>query len=230
VTSAASALAVRLGLDFDDPSLLEQALVHSSYEHEHPEPGLVANERLEFLGDAVVSLIVSEALWGRHPGEPEGGLTTRRAAIVSTRGLAAIATRLELGEAVRLGEGASRSGERRRSSVLAGALEALVAAIYLDKGLDTARECFLEWAEPELTAQGGLAEKPPKSILQEHAYATTGRPPVYQVMRAEGPDHAKHYLVAVSMEGEELGRGEGRNRRDAETEAARQALGRLRVS
>ncbi len=137
-TSAAE-LAERLGLDFDDPALLTEALVHSSYVNEHPEGPLHANERLEFLGDAVLSLVMSETLFKRHPDEQEGVLTTRRAAIVSTRGLARISRRLAIGEALILGQGAENSGERERASVLAGLFEAIVAAIYLDRGLAAAR-------------------------------------------------------------------------------------------
>ena len=221
-------LAERLGLHFDDPSLLAQALVRSSYVHEHPDARLTSNERLEFLGDTVVGLIISEALWERYPDESEGSLTTRRAAIVSTRGLSRIAVRLELGPELLIGLGAEVIGERGLGSILAGALEALVAAIYLDQGLAVARQHLLEWAAPELESSSAREPiKPPKSRLQEHAIATTGRPPDYRVLSDEGPDHAKNYVVEVSIAGERLGRGEGRNRRDAESQAARVALDTL---
>jgi ribonuclease-3 len=223
--SPAVALATRLGLLFRDPALLEQALIHSSFVNEHPESALPSNERLEFLGDAVVSLVFSEALWIGHPDEPEGSLTTRRAAIVSTRGLARIAARLELGSALQMGQGAERSGERRRASVLAASLEALVAALYLDQGLEVTRERLYQWAAPELDApRGSSAPKPPKSRLQEHSFATTNQAPVYTLVSAAGPDHSKHYVVDVSIAGQHLGRGAGRSRREAETEAARAAL------
>ncbi|CAN5757304.1 ribonuclease III [soil metagenome] len=228
MASPAAALATRLGLDFRDPELLEQALVHSSFVNEHPESSLPSNERLEFLGDAVVSLVFSEALWREHADEPEGGLTTRRAAIVSTRGLARIAARLDLGSALRMGQGAERSGERRRGSVLAGTLEAVVAAIYLDQGLAAARAYLYRWAAPELEApRGSPAPKPAKSQLQEFSFATTGSAPVYSLVSAAGPDHQKQYVVEVSVAGERLGRGAGRSRREAETEAAGAALERL---
>lgn len=221
----AQRLAERLGFALADSTLLECALVHSSYVNEHPEEGLESNERLEFLGDAVLSLLVSEALWSRHPDDPEGVLTARRAAVVSTRGLARIAARLELGEAIVMGQGADRSGERRRGSVLAGVFEALLAALYLDRGLDAAR-LFLLWAAaPELGAD--LPEsvlKAPKSRLQEHAFAITGRAPTYRIVSMEGPDHARHFVIEVTVDGRVLARGEGRNRREAETEAALKAL------
>ncbi len=218
-------LADRLGLEFDDPALLTEALVHSSYVNEHPESLTESNERLEFLGDAVLSLVMSEALFKRHRDEPEGTLTTRRAAIVSTRGLARMARRLEIGEALVLGQGAENSGERRRSSVLAGLFESIVAAIYLDRGLDAARHFILEAAAPELDAALPLdALKAPKSRLQEHAFASTGRAPAYRIVSSEGPDHARHFIVEVAVDGDVIGTGEGRSRREAETHAAEAAL------
>jgi len=202
-----------------------QALVHSSYVNEHPDVAAAPNERLEFLGDAVLSLVISEALWQRHPDEPEGPLTTRRAAVVSARGLADVAVRLDLGRYLILGQGAERSGERRRGSVLASALEAVIAAVYLDQGLVVTRELLLRLAAPELEATAPPATlKSPKSQLQELTYASAGRPPLYRVLSVEGPDHARQYLVEVTVAGEALGRGGGRNRRDAETEAATAAL------
>ena len=205
-----------------------QALVHSSYVNEHPDVAAMPNERLEFLGDAVLSLVISEALWRRHPEEPEGPLTTRRAAVVSARGLADLAARLELGRYLVLGQGAERSGERRRGSVLASAFEAVIAAVYLDQGLDVTRDLLLRLTAPELEATALPATlKSPKSQLQELAYASGGRPPLYRVLSVEGPDHARQYVVEVTVAGEALGRGEGSNRRDAETEAATAALLRL---
>lgn len=226
MASPADQLAARLGLGPGPQPYLERAFVHSSYVNEHRELDLTSNERLEYLGDTVVSLIISEALWRRHPHETEGALTTRRAAIVSTRGLSRIAARVDLGAFLLVGQGAERSGERLRGSVLAAALEAIVAAIYLDHGLDAARQCLLTWAAPELDTPAGV-QKPAKSRLQEHAFATTGRPPSYHVLSAEGPDHAKHYVVEVSIGDELLGHGEGNNRRDAESRAALAALSAL---
>jgi len=226
-TSAAE-LADRLGLHFDDPALLTEALVHSSYVNEHPEGSARSNERLEFLGDAVLSLVMSEALYRRHRDEQEGVLTTRRAAIVSTRGLARISRRLGLGDGLVLGQGAENSGERRRSSVLAGTFESIVAAIYLDQGLAAARSFILESAAPELDAAMPVdALKAPKSRLQEHAFSTTGRAPAYRIVSSDGPDHDRHFVVEVAIDGDVLGTGEGRSRRDAETQAAEAALERI---
>ena len=156
---------------------------------------------------------------------PEGTLTTRRAAIVSTRGLARIARRLEIGDALILGQGAENSGERSRSSVLAGLFESIVAAVYLDQGLEAARRFILEAAAPELDAAVSVdALKAPKSRLQEHAFSTTGRAPSYRIVSSEGPDHDRHFLVEVAVDGVVLGQGEGRSRREAETHAAQAAL------
>lgn len=224
-------LAARLGLAFDDPSLLNEALVHSSYVNEHPEDETGSNERLEFLGDAVLSLVMSEVLYKRHRDEPEGVLTTRRAAVVSTTGLARIARRLGIGDALVLGQGAENSGERGRSSVLAGLFEALVAAIYLDRGLPAARRFILESAALELDAALPFDSlKAPKSRLQERAFADTGRAPAYRIVSSEGPDHDRHFVVEVAIEGEVWGLGEGRNRREAETRAAEAALERLEAA
>ncbi len=226
MTPSVSGLAQRLGHDFRDPSLLEQALTHSSYVNEHPDPPLVANERLEFLGDAVLSLVISEALWERHPDDSEGALTARRAAIVSARGLARIAGRIDLGAWLRLGQGAERSGERDRGSVLASTFEAVLAAVHLDGGLDVARRLVLELCAPELDLpMPPLALKSPKSRLQELAYTRDGRPPTYRVTAVDGPAHDRRYAVEVSLRGDTLGHGEGRSRRDAETAAAEMALG-----
>ncbi|MGI8929554.1 MAG: ribonuclease III [Candidatus Limnocylindrales bacterium] len=220
-------LAERLGLEFNDLSLLEQALIHSSYIHEQPAAGL-SNERLEFLGDSVISLIVSDALWQRYPEDDEGSLTTRRAAIVSARGLARIAQRLELAAYLVLGTGATTAGERSRKSVLAATLEAVTGAVYLEHGLDRTRDWLLDVLAPELNQKPELDElKPPKGALQELSYSRTGRAPQYLLISDEGPPHAKHYVVEAVVGGRSLGRGEGRNRRDAETEAAREALTRL---
>lgn len=223
--TSAVELADRLGLSFRDLALLSEALVHSSYVNEHPEGGLRSNERLEFLGDAVLSLIVSEALFRRHQDEQEGILTTRRAAIVSTHGLARISRRLGLGDALVLGQGAEHSGERGRSSVLAGLFEAIVAAVYLDAGVDAARGFILRAAEQELEAAlPADALKAPKSRFQERAFALSGRAPSYRIVSAEGPDHDRRFVVEASIDGRALGEGVGRSRREAETMAASAAL------
>lgn len=225
----AEALIERLGLPVRDRDLFEQALIHSSWLHEHPDSLLGHNERLEFLGDAVVSLAVSEALYRRHPSDDEGILSARRAAIVSTPGLARLAVKLELGQFLLLGEGEAQRGGRVRPSLLASAFEALVGAIYLDLGWDTARDWIQERAAEELTTEVALTSlKSPKSRLQEHTQRTTGDRPLYRLVEAVGPDHEKHFLIEVEVGGRVLGAGEGTSRRIAETQAAAVALETIR--
>lgn len=225
---SAGDLAERLGFQFSDLTFLEQALVHSSYLHEQPSAAQ-SNERLEFLGDSVISLIISEAFWQRHPKDNEGSLTTRRAAVVSARGLSRIAYRLNLGDYLRLGAGADAAGERSRKSVLAATFEAVTGAIYLEFGLERTREWLLDVAAPELEEQHTVtALKPAKSVLQELSYSRTGRAPHYRLISDEGPPHARQYIVEAMVGGAVLGHGSGRSRREAETEAASEAVDALR--
>ena len=225
----AEALIEQLGLSVRDQDLYEQALIHSSWLHEHPDSLLGHNERLEFLGDAVVSLSVSEALYRRHPSDDEGILSARRAAIVSTPGLARLAVRLELGGFLLLGEGEALRGGRVRPSLLASAFEALVGAIYLDLGWTAACDWIQEQAFEELTAEVALTSlKSPKSRLQEHTQRTSGDRPFYRLVDAVGPDHEKHFRIDVEVEGRVLGTGEGASRRIAETQAAAEALDTIR--
>ena len=225
----ADAFAARLGLPVSDLDLLGQALVHSSWLHEHPDEARGHNERLEFLGDAVVNLAISEALFERHPDEHEGDLSARRAAIVSTTGLARLAHRIDLGEALLLGEGESKRSGRRRPSLLASSFEALTGALYLDVGFPLVRDWLIALAEPELAAEAPIgALKSPKSRLQEYTQRLTGDRPEYRLLAAEGPDHEKSFRVEVWVDGEMLGVGEGPSRRVAETAAAAQAIDRLR--
>jgi ribonuclease-3 len=225
----ADALAERLGLPVRDRDQFAQALVHSSWLHEHPDSARGHNERLEFLGDAVVSIAVSEALYRRHPSDDEGVLSARRAAIVSTPGLARLAARLDLGSFILLGEGEAQRGGRVRPSLLASAFEALVGAIYLDLGWETARDWIQALAAGELAADTALATlKSPKSRLQEHTQRTTGERPVYRLLEAAGPDHEKQFRIEVLVDGRSLGVGTGPSRRVAETSAAAEALEAIR--
>lgn len=228
--SRAGELAARLGLPFRDLTLLSQALVHSSYIHEQPSAG-ASNERLEFLGDAVIGVVVSESLWQRYPNDDEGSLTTRRAAIVSARGLARIAQRLDLGDYLVLGLGATTAGERTRKSVMAATFEAVCGAIYLELGLARTRRWLHDVAAQELASASQIDElKPAKSVLQERSYVKTGRAPQYRLVSDEGPPHARHYVVEAMVGGLVLGQGEGRSRREAETEAAQNALTEMDAS
>jgi ribonuclease-3 len=224
------AVAERLGLPVRDLDLLEQALVHSSWLHEHPDAARGHNERLEFLGDAVVNLAISEALYARHPFDDEGGLSARRAAIVSTAGLARLAGRIGLGADLLLGEGESRRSARRRPTLLASSFEALVGALYLDLGHDPVRDWLIGLASPELALEEPiLTLKSPKSRLQEFTQRRTGERPEYRLLAATGPDHEKSFRIEVWVDGEILGVGEGPSRRVAETSAAAQAIERIRA-
>jgi len=225
----AAALVERLGFPVRDLDLLQQALIHSSYLHEHRDLAAGHNERLEFLGDSVVSLAISDALYRRHPDDDEGVLSARRASIVSTAGLARLAARLELGEYLLLGEGESQRGGRRRPALLASAFEALVGAVYLDLGFDAASGFVTALATPELTSDRPLgALKSPKSRLQEYTQRLSGERPQYRLLDAVGPDHDKIFRVEVVVGGRSLGVGQGHSRRIAETDAAAHALEALR--
>ena len=225
----AEAFAARLGLPVSDLDLLEQALVHSSWQHEHPDVARGHNERLEFLGDAVVSLAISDELYARHPGDDEGYLSARRAAIVSSTGLARLASRIDLGAYLMLGEGESKRSGRRRPLLLASTFEAVAGALYLDLGFETVRAWLVGLAAPELVAEAPIgALKSPKSRLQEFTQRTTGDRPTYHLADASGPDHEKSFRIEVWVAGDLLGVGEGPSRRAAETAAAAQALERLR--
>jgi ribonuclease-3 len=225
----ADALAERLGLPVRDRDQFAQALVHSSWLHEHPDAARGHNERLELLGDAVVNLAVSDSLYRRHPNDDEGVLSARRAAIVSTPGLARLASRLDLGSFILLGEGEAQRGGRVRPSLLASAFEALVGAIYLDLGWATVRDWIQTLAAGELAADSALTTlKSPKSRLQEHTQRTTGDRPVYRLLEAVGPDHEKQFRIEVVVDGRSLGVGHGPSRRIAETSAAAEALETIR--
>jgi ribonuclease III len=221
----ADALAERLGLPIRDRALLAQALTHSSWLHEHPGGAAGHNERLEFLGDAVVSLAISQALFERHPDDDEGVLSARRAAIVSATGLARLADRIDLGAHLAVGEGESQRAGTRRPSMLASAFEALAGAILLDLGWEATRAWLIGIAAPEIDA--GLAPqalKSPKSQLQEETQRARGERPAYRLVEAVGPDHEKLFRVEVAVADEVLGVGVGPSRRLAETAAAAEAV------
>ena len=218
------ALAARLGHRFDDERLLREALVHRSYRNEFPDEPR-HNERLEFLGDAVLDLIVAEVLMERLPESAEGELTRRRAAVVNEQSLARTARRLDLGGALLLGRGEELNNGRDRSSILADAVEALVGAIYLDAGYAAARDAALEWLAPLLEmAASGAAPGDHKTVLQERLQALGRGAPRYRVVGETGPDHEKVFEVEITIGEAVLARGTGRSKKDAEKEAARRAL------
>jgi ribonuclease-3 len=219
----ADRLAERLGLPVRDRHLLAQALTHSSWLHEHPGEVRGHNERLELLGDAVVNLAVSEALFARHPEDDEGLLSARRAAIVSATGLAELAERIDLAGDLALGEGES-GRVAARPSLLAAAFEALAGALFLDLGWEQTRDWIVGLASPEILS--GVEPdllKSPKSRLQEETQRFGVRP-VYRLLEAVGPDHDKVFRVEVVVGHEVLGMGTGSSRRMAETAAAAEAV------
>lgn len=221
----------RLGLPIRDVALVEQALTHSSYLHEHRDTVAGHNERLEFLGDAVVSLAISEALFRRRTGDDEGVLSARRAAIVSAHGLSALARRIELGEYLRLGEGESRRDGRTRSTLLASALEAVVGAVYLDLGYHAVRDWLLALAAEEVAADSPVATlKSAKSRLQEFTQRVDGERPAYRLIEVTGPDHERRFRVEVLVAGRVVGVGAGRSQKTAEIAAAEAALPVLRAA
>lgn len=220
----ASELAESLSISFKDPAKLEQALFHRSYLNEAPED-VESNERLEFLGDAVLGLVISERLFKDYPELSEGKLSQIRAILVRWDALANAAERINLGDYLVLGKGEDMSGGRTRPSNLAGGLEALIGAAYLDGGLRVAQKLVLKLLKPdldEIAAQGFSADS--KSELQHVAQTRWHEIPRYALISSEGPDHAKLFTVDVSVGDQVLGRGQGRNKKQAELNAARQAL------
>jgi ribonuclease-3 len=220
----ASELAALLGVAFKSAANLEAALYHRSYLNEAPED-VESNERLEFLGDAVLGLIVSERLYRDYPQMTEGQLSQVRAILVRWDALARAAERIKLGEFLVLGKGEELSGGRERPSNLAGAFEALIGAAYLDQGFRFAQKLVLNLLKPdldEIAAQGFSADS--KSELQHVAQTRWHQIPSYSLISSEGPDHAKLFTVEVSVGDNVMGRGQGRNKKQAELNAARQAL------
>jgi ribonuclease-3 len=216
-----------LGYRFRRQQLLQEALVHPSYVNENPAQ-VTDNQRLEFLGDAVLDLVFAEELFRRFPDAQEGQLTRWRAQIVCTEALAAVAMQLRLGEALVMGRGEEASGGRQKPSNLAAALEALVAALYLDSGLEAVRSTMLPLFEDRLaavTAHRGPTD--PRTQLQELTQGRLGITPVYRLVAERGPDHARTFVVQVLVDGEVWGEGEGHSKQAAAHAAARQALQRF---
>jgi ribonuclease-3 len=218
----------RLGYPFQDRSLLIRALTHRSRVHEDGMSG-EDNESLEFLGDAVLGLVVAEWLYRECPDADEGRKSKIKAALVSRSSLASIAERLDVGSALRLGRGEEKTGGRRKQALLADACEALIAAVYLDGGLDAARALLLRELGPGLdrVRRPGLITALTgdyKSALQEWLQARSEPPPVYRIASEIGPDHRKSFEVEVCLDDRVVGRAEGRTKKEAEQGAARTAL------
>jgi len=227
VGSSLDQLQHRIGYRFADPEALQRALVHTSYVNEVAEPKPESNERLEFLGDAVLELVVAERLFVDRPELAEGDLTTMRAALVRLETLGRVGLGLGLGDHLFLGRGEESTGGRARSTVVGRALEALIGAVYFDGGLTAARDVALRLIEPEIERVAtAVALKDDKSRLQEAAQGELTLTPTYRTVAAVGPDHAKEFTVEVSLGDTVVGRGAGRTKQLAAQEAARDALSR----
>ena len=219
-----------LGLVFRDKAMLQRALTHRSYLNEAADPTVEDNERLEFLGDAVLDFAVGEYLYRRFPDEDEGTLTSLRAALVCTRALAEFAQQIGLGNHLRLGRGEEEGGGRQRAAVLCGAFEALVGAIYLDRDLSSVMHFIMPMFEPALEhILHNNLDKDAKSILQELSQANLGHTPRYLTVDTYGPDHDKAFVVAAVINGVTYGKGQGRSKQLAAQLAAAEALQQLQA-
>ncbi|MFQ5855939.1 MAG: ribonuclease III [Anaerolineae bacterium] len=218
----------RLGFHFNNETLLLQALTHRSYLNENPEATHSDNERLEFLGDALLDFVTAEHLYDRFPSLREGDLTSLRAALVKSGTLAGFARQIDLGQYLLLGRGEAAGGGRHRRSLLCAAFEALVGAILLDQGLTAAQTFLLQFIEPALESiTANELDKDAKSELQELSQGQWQLTPSYRTISEDGPDHAKEFTVEVVIGDEVFGRGIGRNKQTAAQRAARQALERI---
>jgi ribonuclease-3 len=215
----------RSGVVFQARRTALAALTHRSFVNEHPDQGHEDNERLEFLGDAIIDLAVSHRLMERFPAASEGELSKMRAAVVDEAGLAALARAFEIGPLLRLGRGEELTGGREKPSLLADAMEAVVAAVYLEGGLPAVLAMVDRYLEDTFARAGaGTLDRDYKTQLQELAQSRLRAGPRYQVVAELGPDHAKRFEVEVELRGEVVGRASGRSKKDAEQAAARQAL------
>ena len=215
----------KLGYRFRDIGLLEHALTHSSYANEHRSSGITSNERLEFLGDSVLGMVVAEYLFDAHPDMPEGELTRTRAALVCEASLYEVACALNLGRYLRLGKGEDAGGGRTRPSILADATEATLAAVYLDGGIGPARAIIQAYILDK--EQEKSADRDYKTALQELVQRHPGQAVSYRLVDETGPDHARVFVMEVSVGGKPVGVGRGRSKKEAEQMSAKAALEKL---
>lgn len=214
-------LEAKLGYTFRDRALLENALTHSSFANENRDT-LGSNERLEFLGDSILGMVTADYLYKKHPGLPEGDLTRTRAALVCEESLVEVADRLDLGAYLRLGRGEATGGGRTRPSIRADAVEAVLAAVYLDGGLDEARKIIQTFILDKETEKS--AHRDYKTALQELVQRENGQVLSYRLTGESGPDHAKVFTMAVDLNGGEIGSGSGHSKKEAEQMAAKAAI------
>ncbi len=213
----------RLGYNFKNISLLKNALIHTSYANE-VRNGVTSNERLEFLGDSVLSLIVSDHIFNEFSGMPEGELTRLRASLVCEKSLCSFARELDLGHFLYLGKGEDKGGGRDRDSILADAFEAVLAAIYLDGGMDAAKEYVMRFVLREIKVHTEENTKDYKTILQEIIQRNPEETVSYILTGSDGPDHDKSFTVEVRLNSNVIGEGTGKSKKQAEQMAAKQAL------
>jgi ribonuclease-3 len=214
-----------IGVAFKDSELLRQAFTHRSYLNEHRGEVSTHNERLEFLGDAVLELVVTRFLYERFPDKPEGDLTAYRAALVNAVTLSEVASKIGMNDYLLLSKGEAKDTGRARGILLANAIEALIGAIYLDQGYETSKQFIEKHLFPKIDE---IIQKKlwrdPKSTLQEKVQEAEGATPHYAVIRETGPDHDKQFIVGVYMKDNLLAQGSGKSKQEAEQDAARNAL------
>ncbi len=215
-----------IGYRFRNISLLQNALTHSSYANERYRNSLMSNERLEFLGDSILGMVVAEHLYRSFPDRPEGELTRMRADMVCETALAAVADRLQLGQHVLLGHGEARLGGRTRNSILADAVESVIAACYLDGGMSVAETFIRSFILCDVPAER-LRNTDYKTALQELVQQKKDQVLCYELIAESGPDHDKQFTVSVSLNGNVVGTGSGRSKKRAEQDAAHAAIQKL---
>ncbi len=215
----------KLGYRFKNIGLLEHAMTHSSYANEHRSAGITSNERLEFLGDSVLGMVVAEHLFAVHPNMPEGELTRTRAALVCETSLYEVARALNLGRYLRLGKGEDAGGGRTRPSILADATEATLAAVYLDGGMESVRPIIQTYILDK--EQEKSVDRDYKTALQELVQRHPGQAVSYRLVDETGPDHARVFVMEVSVGGKPAGIGRGRSKKEAEQMSAKAALEKL---
>ena len=215
----------KLGYRFRNMGLLEHALTHSSYANEHRSSGITSNERLEFLGDSVLGMVVAEHLFATHPDMPEGELTRTRAALVCETSLYEVACALNLGRYLRLGKGEDAGGGRTRPSILADATEATLAAVYLDGGIESVRPIIQTYILDK--EQEKSVDRDYKTALQELVQRHPGQAVSYRLIDETGPDHARVFVMEASVGGKPAGVGRGRSKKEAEQMSAKAALEKL---
>ena len=216
----------KLGYTFQNRALLENALTHSSYANENKHTGAQSNERLEFLGDSVLGMVTADYLYRVHPDLPEGDLTRTRAALVCEGSLVEVAQQLELGTYLKLGKGEDAGGGRERPSIVADAVEAVLAAVYLDGGIGSARKIIQRFILDREEEKSGSRDY--KTALQELVQRESGQVLAYRLVGSTGPDHAKRFQVEVELNGAPVGAGEGRSKKEAEQVAAKAAIAKLK--